>query len=264
MSLRGRIRSRRDKVFGSYSEALAACGSTYDDDVLARVVVEKTTRVRDALLEGDYQLDIGSARILIGLGLISSPADRPIRVLDFGGAAGFHYLVARATQPQDRAFDWRVVETSSLARAARALEDGQVSFHASIDQAVADWGAPPDLTFASGVLQCVPDPLGFTQALVDVAAPVMFITRTNFSTDGTTRSIIQYSTLSINGPGPLPPGFQDAELAFPATFVPTEAVEQVITPRYDIRARFAEDPCAYTVDGRCIPMVGYVCRLKSR
>lgn len=264
MSLRGRIRSRRDKVFGSYSEALAACGTTYDDDVLARVVVEKTRRVRQALAAGQYPLDIGSIRTLAGVGFVLSDSHRPIRVLDFGGAAGFHYLVTRSTQPPDVLFDWRVVETPALARAAAELEDGQVSFYSSIEDAVATWDSPPDLTFASGVLQCVPDPIHFTRMLVDVSAPVLFITRTNFSTDETTRSIIQYSTLGINGPGPLPPGFTDAELAFPATFVPTSEIEKVLASRYAIVARLAEDPCAYTVNGRCIPMVGYVCRLEAR
>ena len=264
MSLRGRIRPRRDRVFGSYSEALAACGTTYDDEVLARVVVEKTRRAREALAAGQYPLDIGSVRTLAGVGFVLSDFHRPIRVLDFGGAAGFHYLVTRSTQPPDVLFDWRVVETPALAQAALELEDGQVSFHPSIEEAVSTWDSPPDLTFASGVLQCVPDPIHFTRMLVDVSAPVLFITRTNVSTDETTRSIIQYSTLGINGPGPLPPGFTDAELAFPATFVPASEIEKVLESRYAIVARLAEDPCAYTVNGRCIPMVGYVCRLDAR
>jgi len=264
MSLRDRFRSRRSQIFGSYLEALEACGSTYDDALLAQVVVEKTKRVREALATDQYPLDIGSIRTLAGLSLVLADKHDPIRVLDFGGAAGFHYLVARSTQPTNVLFDWRVVETPALAKAASVLEDGQVSFHSSIAEAVSTWDSPPDLTFASGVLQCVSDPIHFTRMLVDVSAPVLFITRTNFSTDELTRSIIQYSTLAINGPGPLPPGFTDVELAFPATFVPTSEIEQVLRSRYEINVRLTEDPCAYTVNGRCIPMVGYVCRLTAQ
>ena len=258
-----RLRRRRTKVYRSYADALVACGTTYNDDKLAQVVVEKTRQVRDALTKGQYSLDLGSIRTLAGVGFLLSEFKRPIRILDFGGGAGFHYLVTRATQNADVLFDWRVVETPALARAATDLADGQVSFHSSIDEAVATWDSPPDLTFASGVLQCVPDPLSFTQKLVDLSASVLFITRTNFSTDSKTRSIIQHSTLSINGPGPLPPGFNDAALAFPATFVPKAQVEKVLMSKYTIAARIAEDPCAYTINGECIPMVGYVCRLTS-
>ena len=256
-----RLRRRRTVVYKSYADAAAACATTYDDGKLAQVVVEKTKHVRDALTQGQYSLDLGSIRALAGVGFLLSEFKRPIRVLDFGGGAGFHYLVTRATQDEDVLFDWRVVETPALARAATNLADGQVSFHSSIDEAVATWDSPPDLTFASGVLQCVPDPLAFTQMLVDLSASVLFITRTNFSTDSETRSIIQYSTLSINGPGPLPPGFNDAALAFPATFVPKAEVEEILKSRYTITARIAEDPCAYTINGKCIPMVGYICRL---
>ena len=258
-----RLRRQRTLVYRSYAEALEACGTSYDHDKLARVVVEKTKRFRDALAGGQCSLDFGSIRSLAGVGLLWIEFHRPIRILDFGGGAGFHYLVARATQRADVQLDWRVVETPAMTRAATDLADGQVSFYSSIDEAVATWDSAPDLTFASGVLQYVPDPLTLTQMLVHLSAPVLFITRTTLSSDSETRSIIQYSTLSTNGPGPLPPGVDDADLAYPATFIPAAEVERVLTSKYTITARIAEDPCAYAINKECIPMVGYICHLTT-
>ena len=268
MSFTQRLRNRlgigaTERVFASFAEASAACGMTYNDDTLARVVVEKTKALQANARSESFETDLGSLRTLAALGVLQrSPADGVLRVLDFGGAAGYHYLVARALLPQSLILDWRVVETPALVAAAQELQDGQMSLFSSIERATASWTEPPHLTFASGVLQCVPEPLKTCQELVDLSGDALVITRTSFSEDGTTRAIVQRSTLSTNGPGPLPAGFVDAELSYPTTFVPRKKVEEIITSRYTITAKVTEDPCSYRIHGTCIPTTGYFCRLR--
>ena len=157
--LKDRFSSRSaDRVFYSFAEASDACGMTYNDDTLARVVVEKTKVLQLNARSEYFETDLGSLRTLAALGVLqSSAADGVLRVLDFGGAAGYHYLVARALLPQSLILDWRVVETPALVAAAQELRDGQVSFYSSIEEAASSWTEPPHLTFASGVLQCVPE-----------------------------------------------------------------------------------------------------------
>ena len=43
-------------------------------------------------------------------------------VLDFGGAAGTHYFIAKSILSDDIALDWRVVETTQMVKQAQIQE----------------------------------------------------------------------------------------------------------------------------------------------
>jgi hypothetical protein len=88
----------------------------------------------------------------------------------------------------------------------------------------------------------------------------MMITRTALSPDTVTRVIVQVSTAASNGPGPLPPGFRDAKVRYPATFVPTAQFERAIERSYTIDLRVVEGRDAHVGRGFAIDMVGYLLR----
>lgn len=248
------------RVFSSYDDALRLCGAGYDAGFIAEVVVAKTEVLRAGLTAGQAVLDLGSFRTLIGMGFAQSAG--PLRVLDFGGAGGYHSFIARVTAGADARLDWRVVETPAMVRAAARLANDELSFFSSLDDATRTWDSPPDLVFASGVLQYLPDPLEALAALLSLRAPRAFVTRTGLSPDGTTRVIVQHSTLAANGPGPLPAGVADRPVLYPATFVPEAAFEQVIEEQYRIVARVKEDVGAYAAGGTPLDMHGYLCQLR--
>jgi putative methyltransferase (TIGR04325 family) len=247
------------KFFNSYSHALKVCGPGYDDDLIADVVVTKTDVFQRNLQHGQPRLDLGSFRTLIAMGFAEKR--NPLRILDFGGAAGYHYFIARLAAESHTRLDWRVVETTSMATAAGRLANEELSFFSSIKDAVTTWEGPPDLVFASGVLMYVPDPLDTFGRLLSLQANRVFVTRTGLSPDATTRFMVQKSKLSTNGPGPLPPGALDKEVTYPNTFIPITAFEQLITSSgYNIIAQINEDTAVWRAGNTPINQYGYLCQ----
>jgi putative methyltransferase (TIGR04325 family) len=252
-------REKQYPMYATYAEASAACGSAYEDDEqIADVVVLKTERFIEDLKNGPLPLDVALARTMLGLACVAS-GDGVVRVLDFGGAAGYHYFLARRLLPASTRLDWRVVETPYICARAGSLAPGELQFHPTIEEATATWGRPPSLVFASGVLQCLSDPPAVARQLVDVGADVMVITRTALTSDGMRGAIIQTSKLSYNGPGPMPPGIADRPLLFPTVLIPREELESILESRYTIVASGVEETCAYRARSQCIDMYGYVC-----
>ncbi len=256
-------RTRADtRAFNSYADALQVCGDGYEADIIAEVVVTKTEAIVVEIEKGNADLDLGAFRTLIALGFAGHKQN--LRVVDFGGAAGFHYFIARATCESDRTLDWRVVETASMTKAASRIANNELSFFSSISEAKDGMQAPPDLVFASGVLMCVPDPMGNLAELLSLGAARVFITRTGLSPDGITRFIAQKFTLADNGPGPLPAGFVNQEVAYPDTFVPMVDFEsQIVSSGYRIVAKIREDTDVWYAGDLPIHQYGYLCELSK-
>ena len=246
-------------IYATYAKAAAACGSAYEDDEqIAEVVVRKTERFVQTLPDASLPLDVALTRTLMGLGCVA-PDDGVVRVLDFGGAAGYHYFLARRFVPASIRLDWHVVETPYIVARAGHLAPNELQFFSTIAEATASWDQPPALVLASGVLQCLPDPIAVAQDLMDVQARVLVITRTAVTPDAMRGTIIQTSRLAHNGPGPLPEGFVDRPLLFPTVLVPRSELEATLVRDYRILASGVEETCAYRAGATCIDMYGYVC-----
>lgn len=250
------------QVFNSYADALEVCGEGYEADIIAEVVVTKTEAIRGQIEQGDFDFDLGALRTLIALGFAGR--EQTLSVVDFGGAAGFHYLIARAVSEPDRRLEWRVVETASMSRAASRLANSELSFFSSVAEAKDNMQTPPDLVFASGVLMCVADPIGVLNELLALRARRVFVTRTGLSTDSRTRVIAQKFTLAENGPGPLPAGVVDQVVACPDTFVPRRDFERsILSSGYRIVARVKEDTNVWIAGDTPIHQYGYLCELSE-
>jgi putative methyltransferase (TIGR04325 family) len=256
-------KARAPQTFGSYEAALALCGEGYDSAYLADVVVAKSRVFRDLLSSGEASIELGSLRTLVALSL-AAYGSRPVRVLDFGGAAGAHYFIARTAAHSSLQLDWRVVETRAMVNAAAALATSELSFHESIDEALAGWTSEPDVLVASGVLQYVPDPPHVLEQLLNARPARILITRTALSSDTIKRVIVQSSSAASNGPGPLPRGFRDTKVRYPATFVPKSEFEQAFRRSYSIDLRLAEERDVFIGRGFTVDMAGYLLRRADR
>jgi hypothetical protein len=96
--------------------------SSYQDSALVEVVFAKTIALDTAKL---WEMPRHSALDHTILGVCHAAANnptRPLRILDFGGACGLHYRVARAAVP-NLPVRWAVVETPAMAeRGSRTLD----------------------------------------------------------------------------------------------------------------------------------------------
>lgn len=138
----------------------------------------------------------------------------PLRVIDFGGACGFHHRAASLIGVPLR---WAVVETPAMVAKAKALASPSLDFFPTIEDAVA-WAGGVDLVFSSSALQYLDDPDAYLRKLVGLGAPLMAWSRLPM-TDGDQRSEMQQSRLGDNGPGPLPPGFEDRDVSYRKTYL---------------------------------------------
>jgi putative methyltransferase (TIGR04325 family) len=120
-------------------------------------------------------------------------------VLDFGGAFGRHYKLARKQEPSVR---WAVVETPPMVARAAELHTDRLRFFADIDSAAA-WLGGVDLMHSEGALQYVPDPIETLHQLCALRAPRMFWQRLAFA-EGDIVKEVQSSYLGDNGPGYVP------------------------------------------------------------
>jgi putative methyltransferase (TIGR04325 family) len=239
---------------------MADCGSGYDSDLIASVVAMKTERAKNEIQSNVLSLDLPSIRTLAAIGISNFGAHG--RVLDFGGEAGHHYLIAKNSSKAPRRYDWRVVETPAMVNATQHLSTEELSSSVSLDDAIRSWDKPPQLLLASGVLMCVPNPVHTLQTLLSLGAEKVVFTRTGFSSDQQTRIIVQRSSLADNGPGVLPDGFKNVAVNYPCTFISRLAFESIVQQcGYSISVRILEDINVW-FDGLVgISQYGYVCEL---
>lgn len=257
---RSRQRSTQ-ALYSSYEDALSVCGGAYEENALANVVYEKTRLYRDSLLiQHPFVSEIISLRTLIGLSL--SIRNNELNVIDFGGACGAHYFIAKAVFGERINLHWHVVETPKMVSKAIGLENGQLRFFDTLEKAKIAFGRV-DLVFSSGALQYVPRPYEFLKQLTECKAANMFITRVGLSTLQKELIVVQKSNLSSNGPGPMPIGMQDGVVQYPVTFARKDQFEKILSENYAIDILFEEDKGSYQAGSHSINMYGFFGTIKN-
>jgi putative methyltransferase (TIGR04325 family) len=250
-----------ERLYSSYAEAFAACHGGYEDPRLIRTVYEKTRLYRDRLASQTPRVfDLSTLRTLVGVSL--AVTEEALNVIDFGGACGAHYFIARAFMGDRVRFRWHIIETSKMAAMAKGLEDGQLKFFDSLRRAKEAF-EKIDLVFSSGALQYVPDPYATLGELTQCGATALFLTRIGLTRHPSELITIQTSLLSENGPGALPEGMPDGTVKSPITFVRKDKVEDIINENYSLDTRFDEDKQAYIAGNIGIDMYGYFATLRT-
>ena len=245
---------RTSASYYSYEDAMKFADG-YEDEVLTRVVVAKGKRFADEITT-TKMLDTMSLRIFVGL--VTSIGTKKITVIDFGGAAGTHYFIAKLMLAEDVELDWRVIETSAMVAEAKrqGLETDELHFFDNLD--TASKKGDIDLVFASGSVQYTPKPYDCLEKLASVNANFLMITRTPITDSPCV--ILQRSRLSANGVGEIPKelGIIDKTLSYPATMMDRKKFESILLSFGKIALKLVEDKAAYVSDKGSFDMWGYV------
>lgn len=246
---------RTSLTYPSYEEAMNDAAG-YEDELLTKVVVAKGKKFAKNI-EENKELDLMSLRTFVGLA--SSLRKRKLTVIDFGGAAGTHYYIAKSIL-KDVELDWRVVETSAMVAEAKKqeLENNELRFFADLDNATEQGSI--DLVFASSSVHYTPKPYEFLAALASIEASILMVTRTPITE--TPCVLLQYSTLTANGVGEIPKelGIKDKTVSYPATMMDKRRVEEILASFGDIELKIAEDKAAYISAKESFDMWGYIVR----
>jgi putative methyltransferase (TIGR04325 family) len=184
----------------------------YDAHRLVDVVYAKTA----ALIGRDVAHLPGAERTMLGvLFAATQVSSTPLRVLDFGGACGFHYFASQRLGVSTR---WAVVETPAMAERASSLETNELKFFSTID-AASRWLEGVDFVHSSGALQYTPTPSETLDQLLALSAPVIMWSRMALA-EGAASTSMFTSTLSAHGPGSMPAGVADAAVSYSTTALP--------------------------------------------
>ena len=192
------MKGQPNPEYSSFEEAIKHADG-YEDNILTKVVVAKGKKFAENLPK-TKQLDLSSLRTFIGLA--STLNSKKLTVLDFGGAAGTHYFIARSILSEDINLDWRVVETNQMSQEAKkqGLENSELKFFDSISNAVGY--SKINLVFASSSIHYTAKPYDFLTSLATIDAEMLMITRTPISDIPVV--LLQNSALSANGIGEMP------------------------------------------------------------
>ena len=114
-----------------------------------------------------------------------------LHVLDFGGALGSSYFQSRQLLNCGRSLKWAIVEQASHVTAGnKEFANSELSFYRSIESACAE--NEYDVLLLSGVIQYLPDPLGFLGHVLDRRIPSIIVDRTPFMANGIARLTVQH------------------------------------------------------------------------
>jgi putative methyltransferase (TIGR04325 family) len=192
----------------SWRRRREAVSQGYDDTVLVDVIVRKTAALRDGRRIDDVVA--GEALLPTIAGIAAAGNDTSLNVLDFGGAAGLHYFVAKEAFPQ-RDFRWAIVETPAMTSQAAGFADDHLRFFTSIDEA-AHWLGNIAFVHCVSALQYVPEPEATLSHLLALRAPTMFWAKLMLAEKR--EHFTQRSRLRDNGPGPIPADIADREIGY--------------------------------------------------
>lgn len=248
------MKSKRITEYKSFEEAMKHADG-YETEILAKVVVAKGKKFAKQFSK-TKQIDLFSLRTFIGLA--STLKSKKLTVLDFGGAAGTHYFIARSVLSKDIILDWRVVETSQMVQEAQkqGLENIELKFFSSIIDAVGS--SKINLVFASSSIHYTPKPYEFLRLLANIDADILMITRTPI--DDVPAVLLQHSALSDNGFGKIPSeiAISDKTISYPVSIMDRKIVEEILEKFGDIRLKVMEDKINYEISKKTYDMWGYV------
>ena len=229
--LRRQLRGR----FLTYDEALAAGrGDGYGATAVAEMVCLKTTRLlTDPVSNGIAEFDVYDMCAIWCLEAAATASSRrPIRVLDFGGAAGAHFFKISGLFRERLLLDWVVLETPPMVQCARkTISAPGLTFS---DTRLDDLRAGSAVLLANNSLQYARDPLLTLGLLLQARPAFVCLGRVATGPGSTTSFSVQKSRLIDNGPGRAPEKSAREFVEYPITLVPEKSLLGAVSKEYVI------------------------------
>lgn len=164
---------------------------------------------------------------------------KPLTIVDFGGGAANHFYLCEKFIPEKIA-TWVVIETPGMvASSKREFQHPKLCFMDDLRK-VSLAVAKPDVVFSSSALQYTPDPLKTMCNLLALDPRNLIITRTPLTELAEPVRGEQKSSLSSNGPGPLPEGIQNTEVFYSIVIPTRKSLESIISENYRVKLNISE------------------------
>lgn len=222
--------------YATFEEALRDSDS-YEDPRVIEVVSRKTQQYQTEL-KSQSPRKITSRQAAQNAFVFSwVEPDRPLEVLEIGGACGASYFETKHLLPQ-RIARWSISETPAMAAAGEALTaEPDLSFHVDLESGAARLGRR-DLAIAQGVLQYASAPLNMLSDLLRLGFSYLYVTRTVVAV-GADAAIDQpiftkqETEISAHGPGKLTGTAVNGKSSQPLTIVGLESILKTLSGEAD-------------------------------
>lgn len=227
------------KLYNSYNDALSSSSSSlgYEDPYLINAILQETKEYIISINDEFTTIaDETLIHTLIPLAFLNS--NRTLNVIDIGGASGIHYFALKKVLGEKYKFNWHIVETNSLIKISRVLENSELKFFNKLHDAVKDL-ENIDLILASGAIQYFEDPKKILTEIVNTGAAYILLTRLSLSQDKEIISV-QRSLLSQNSFEKLPPGIKDKVIKYPHTNIREIDLNRIIQTNYKIKIKIED------------------------
>jgi putative methyltransferase (TIGR04325 family) len=247
----------------SFAAASKACaGQGYEQEELLDCISGKTRNfIADLESKPFLQIDMGTIRTPLAIGLALHGNE--LNVIDFGGACGVHYFLAKKLLEGRVRLSWNIVETEGICLRGKEFENDELHFYSSLLAARKEL-TRLDLIYCSGALQYVADPYQKLQELIQCNARSIFLTRTALTTGDKDLIAVQRSMFSANGLGEMPRKIRDRVARYPLHIAQKEKFERILSDRYRIRIHFLEDRSSYILKRTPIDLFGYFAEIRGK
>ncbi len=238
------------REYESFESALRDSDS-YEDPRLIEIVKEKTRRYKETLATG-HRPSIQTRQTVQNMFVLSYvEPDRPLNVLEVGGACGAGYFEAGLMLP-GRIRHWSIAETPAMAAAGESItDDPNLSFHSNLISA-ANRLETRDLAIAQGVLQYAGNPLQVLSDLFALELSYVYVTRTAVADVAAPIFTRQETDLAAHGPGKLA-NAPNGRSSQPMTLVSFDALSSAIPANYEMVFKFEEsEERTLSISGRAM------------
>lgn len=245
-----------EKVYDSYQSAQTKCVTgDYQNVELCDMIADKTIIFRDSLIQHPNTLNATNVFLLAAINNIRiiriNDSLKSMTILDFGGACGAHFFEIRKFLPETFHLKWIVVETPQMVLSAKSkkIETKELAFVDSLDNL-----PTIDFIYSSCALQYTSKPYEFLENLLKIGANTILFNRMRFNENDRDLITIQKSSLSDNGPGPMPKQYTDKIMSYPRTTLSFIKFNAIVLKTYKLTWVFNEATGSYKIGNE--PIIG--------
>lgn len=248
---------RRSVIYPDFYSAEQK-SSGYNNQAISKIVGMKT-EIFKAELKAGCAVDYADLRILGSL--VSLSNQEKITIIDFGGACGSHYFIARKLIPNSVELDWRVVELPNMVKQGKLVNNDtpELRFFTDLSNAFSET-EKIDLVLASSSIHYCPEPYHVVEKLMEIKPEVLHICRTACSKD--TVVLLQRSRLHDQGIGvaSMDTKIPNTYIKYPVTILSKSKLEDILRTSYQIVCTVKEERGEYSSRHGSYDLFGYVCK----
>ena len=226
---------------------------SYENSALIDAIIEKTIIAKENIHK-EKRINIDAFRIFVAMALGNCETKR---IVDLGGAAGYHYFNAKRMHTS-KELNWVIVETPLFCKKAKEISElSEIRFCDNVSDAFETLSGEVDLVYCSRALQYFGDPFAILKEICSLSPKNIFISGIPESPDNQIHKHVQTSKMSDNGPQVhkgKSPNLGDVEYSL--QLLPTNMIEEVLNAKYSIELRIDEEPQAHIFKGQKIPFKG--------